>query len=255
MIAGLGCYVCWLLQLAGWNFLVLSGVVLTFILTSKKGLQIIMINDVQAVRLPLDQTHFDAIIDGSNFADLSAVQVRCAVPEDAEVCGRIGYEAFATISEHHRFPPDISSAEAGIELLHIRFSHPQFYCVVAEIDGQIIGSNCLDERSTIAGIGPIMIAPNAQNRSIGRLLMRAVMNRAAERGFAGLRLAQSAFYNRSLSLYTKLGFDARELIAVMQGPPIKRSLQGWRFDPQAKAIWNQQRGCAEGYMASTGSAS
>ena len=107
------------------------------------------------------------------------------------------------------------------------FSHPRFYCVVAEIDGQLVGSNCLDERSVIAGVGPITIAPTAQNRSIGRILMQAVMERAKEHHFAGIRLIQAAFHGRSLSLYTKLGFDAREPISAMQGPPIKRTMEGW----------------------------
>ena len=37
--------------------------------------------------------------------------------------------------------------------------------------------------------------------------MQAVMTRAAERKFAGVRLAQAAYHNRSLSLYAKLGFS------------------------------------------------
>ncbi|MBV9386545.1 MAG: GNAT family N-acetyltransferase [Chroococcidiopsidaceae cyanobacterium CP_BM_ER_R8_30] len=190
-----------------------------------------MNNDVQAVRSPLDQAHFNAIVDSSRYADLSAVKVRRAVPEDAEICGRICYEAFTTLNHQHQFPPDFPSVEVAIGLLHMLFSHPQFYCVVAEIDGQIVGSNCMDERSTIAGIGPISIAPIVQNRSIGRMLMRAVMNRAAERGAAGIRLLQTAFHNRSLSLYAKLGFDAHEPIVLMQGPPIKQSLPGWTVRP------------------------
>lgn len=190
-----------------------------------------MNNDVQAVRSSLGQPHFDAISDNSNSPNLSAVKVRRAVPEDAEVCSRICYEAFTMLHHHYQVPPDFSSVEVAIGLLHMLFSHPQFYCVVAEIDGQIVGSNCMDERSTIGGIGPISIAPNAQNRSIGRLLMRAIMNRVAERGFAGMRLLQTTFHNRSLSLYAKLGFDARELIALMHGAPIKQSLPGWTVRP------------------------
>jgi predicted N-acetyltransferase YhbS len=98
--------------------------------------------------------------------------------------------------------------------------------VVAEADGRIIGSNCLDERSAIAGIGPITVDPDVQNRSVGRRLMQAVLDRARERGFPGVRLLQSAFHNRSLSLYTKLGFDAREPMSIMQGPPIKKTVEG-----------------------------
>jgi predicted N-acetyltransferase YhbS len=154
------------------------------------------------------------------------VRVRRATPEDANLCGRICYEAFTVINEQHRFPPDLPSAEVGIDLLRMLFSHAGFYCVVAEMDGQIVGSNCLDERSTIAGIGPITVAPDAQNRSIGRALMNAVIERSRERGYPGVRLLQAAFHNRSLSLYTTLGFDAREPISVMQGPPIKTTIDG-----------------------------
>jgi hypothetical protein len=101
------------------------------------------------------------------------------------------------------------------------FSHPGFYCVVAESDGRILGSNCLDERCAIAGVGPLTIDPEAQNNGIGRTLMEAVLTRSKERGFRGTRLVQAAFHNRSLSLYSKLGFDVREPLSNMQGPPIK----------------------------------
>jgi GNAT superfamily N-acetyltransferase len=164
----------------------------------------------------------------------AAVQLRRATPEDADVCGRICYEAFAAINEQHRFPRDFPSAEVGVDLLRMMFSHPGFYGVVAEAEGQIVGSNCLDERSQIAGIGPITVDPSVQNRSIGRMLMQAVMDRARERGFPGVRLLQAAFHNRSLSLYTKLGFDTREPISAMQGPPIKISLEGWTVRPASE---------------------
>jgi hypothetical protein len=65
-----------------------------------------------------------------------------------------------------------------------------------------------------------------QDKGIGRILMQAVLTRSAERGFPGTRLLQAAFHNRSLSLYTKLGFDAREPISTMQGPPIKGPTPG-----------------------------
>ncbi|MFL6354197.1 MAG: GNAT family N-acetyltransferase [Bryobacteraceae bacterium] len=154
------------------------------------------------------------------------VKVRRATPEDSAVCGRICFEAFATINRRHGFEPELPNVEVAVGLLGMLLSHPGFYCVVAESDGRIVGSNCLDERSLIAGIGPITIDPEAQNRSVGRMLMRAVMDRARERNFPGIRLLQAAFHNRSLSLYTKLGFDTREPISAMQGGPIKRTVEG-----------------------------
>ncbi len=158
---------------------------------------------------------------------VNEILIRRASPEDAYRCGRICYEAFTAINEQHRFPPDIPSAEVGIGFLKILFSHPGFYSVVAEIEGDVVGSNCLDERSTIAGVGPITVVPDVQNRSVGRMLMRAVIDRAYERSFPGVRLVQAAFHNRSLSLYTKLGFDVREPLSVVQGEPIGSVPNGW----------------------------
>jgi GNAT superfamily N-acetyltransferase len=163
--------------------------------------------------------------------DTSPVAVRKARPEDAPICGRICYEAFTKISTDHAFPPDFPSVEAATGVLSMMFGHPGFYCVVAESGGQILGSNCLDERSAIAGVGPLTIDPNVQNKGVGRTLMEAVLARSAERGNQGTRLLQAAFHNRSLSLYTKLGFDTREPISAMQGPPIKAPTRGYSVRP------------------------
>jgi GNAT superfamily N-acetyltransferase len=150
------------------------------------------------------------------------VEVRIASPEDAAVCGRICYEAFSTLNERHGFPCDFPGPEVTIGLMSMLFASPDFYCVVGEVDGRIVGSNCLDERSVIAGVGPITIDPSAQNLGAGRTLMNAVMERSRERGSAGVRLVQAAFHSRSLSLYTTLGFDIREPLACMQGRVLER---------------------------------
>jgi predicted N-acetyltransferase YhbS len=161
--------------------------------------------------------------------------VRTARPEDAAVCGQICYNAFSTINAQHNFPCDFPSAEVPIAILSHMFSNPAFYCVVAELDGRLIGSNCLDLRSTVAGIGPITIDPAVQNSGTGRKLMQAVMDRAAESRAAGIRLVQAAFHNRSLSLYTTLGFDTREPLSCMQGRTTTRSIPGCSVRPAVAA--------------------
>jgi len=154
------------------------------------------------------------------------IVVRTATPEDSAACGRICFKAFSAINAAHGFPCDFPGPEASTGLLSMMFSSPGFYCVVAEADGRIVGSNCLDERSAICGVGPITIDPGAQNVGVGRKLMQAVMDRANERGAAGVRLVQAAFHNRSLSLYTSLGFDIREPLSCMQGRTLERSIAG-----------------------------
>jgi len=159
--------------------------------------------------------------------DDEAVVIRRATPDDAAVCGRICFEAFGNLANKHNFPRDFPAPEIPIHVLSTMFSHPSFFCVVAEQDGKIIGSNCLDERTPIAGVGPITIDSGSQNRSVGRQLMQAVMTRAEERKFAGVRLVQAAYHNRSMSLYTKLGFVVREPLACMQGAPIQKTPLGY----------------------------
>jgi GNAT superfamily N-acetyltransferase len=154
------------------------------------------------------------------------VVIRVATPADAAVCGPICYQAFAAISTAHGFPPDVPSPQAGIGVISMMFSSAGFYCVVAEVDGRIVGSNCLDERALIAGVGPVTIDPAAQNLGVGRKLMQAVMDHAKERGFAGVRLVQAAFHNRSLSLYSNLGFDVREPLSCLQGRTRERNISG-----------------------------
>lgn len=157
--------------------------------------------------------------------------LRPGTVQDAEACGAICYQAFRTVAEHHRFPPDFPSTQIAVGFLSQLFSHPGFYSVVAEDEGRIVGSNFLDERSGIGGVGPITIDPAAQNRGIGKALMEDVLARVKQNAYAGVRLLQATYHNRSLCLYIKLGFETRELISTIQGPSIRKDLPGFRVRP------------------------
>lgn len=146
---------------------------------------------------------------------------------DAPASGRICYEAFRAVSGEHNFPPDFPSEDAARELLSSLLSRTDVYSVIAECDGRIIGSNFLWKDTTIAAIGPLTIAPHAQNREVGRGLMLNVLKHAAQERFAGVRLVQAAFNSRSLALYTKLGFNVREPLANLQGPALGLVISGY----------------------------
>lgn len=156
----------------------------------------------------------------------AAVSVRVATKDDAPACGQICFNAFTSISQAHGFSPDFPSPEVATGLLSTLFSTPGFYCVLAEVRGRIAGSNCLDERSPIFGVGPITVDPGAQNLGVGRKLMDAVIDRSKQQGSVGIRLVQAAFHNRSLSLYANLGFDIREPLSCMQGRAVQRTVPG-----------------------------
>lgn len=162
------------------------------------------------------------------------IALRGGTPADSDTCGTICYRAFKAIAEAHNFPPDVPSAEVASQGLAGLLSHPLFYSVVAEIDGRVVGSNFLDERGSIAGVGPITVDPAAQNQGVGLRLMEDVLERARHRSFPGVRLVQAAYHNRSMSLYTKLGFEAREPLTTLQGEPIDHRIHGYDVRP-AKA--------------------
>jgi predicted N-acetyltransferase YhbS len=159
------------------------------------------------------------------------LSLRPATPADAPELGRICFEAFRTIAERHGYPHDILSVEAGIGLATHLTGHADIYGVAAESDGRIVGSNFMDERSVIRGIGPITVDPTAQDRGVGRALMGAMLERAASRGAAGVRLVQSAYHTRSLSLYASLGFDVREPLVCMNGAPLSLTVPGRSVRP------------------------
>src|SRR5262245_24233562 len=155
-----------------------------------------------------------------------SLTLRPGTPADAERCGTICYEAFKAIADRHNFPPDFPSPESAIASTARRLSHASYYGVVAELDGRIVGSAFLDERLAIACVASITVDPVAQNRMIGRQLMEAVLHRVAERRYPGVRLIQATYNTRSMSLYTKLGFEVRELLVTMQGSPLALSVPG-----------------------------
>jgi GNAT superfamily N-acetyltransferase len=148
---------------------------------------------------------------------------------DTDELARIVFEAFGDIHDHHRFPRDFPAIEAAQMMMGAWIPHPQVWGVVAEADGRIVGSNFLDERDPIRGVGPITIDPAAQNAGVGRRLMEAVIERGS--AAAGIRLLQDAFHMRSLSLYTRLGFDVKAACAVMLGEPRSEPAAGVEVRP------------------------
>lgn len=153
--------------------------------------------------------------------------LREAVPADIPECGRILYEAFATLAAEHGFPPDFPTVGIATGCMRGLVTNPGFHGIVAERDGRIVGSTFLDERGAIAAIGPVSVDPAAQDARVGRALMGAMLDRAADRRAIGVRLVQISYHNRSISLYAKLGFDVRETFAAMHGTPVHLAMPGY----------------------------
>jgi predicted N-acetyltransferase YhbS len=145
------------------------------------------------------------------------LQLRPAEPADADAVARIIFEAFAGIHDRHRFPRDFPTLDAAGAVAHAFLAHESIWGVVAERGGRVVGSNFLDERGPVRGVGPITVDPAEQESGIGRRLMEAVTDRSA--GATGTRLLQDAFNTRSMALYATLGFEIREPVVLIGGRP------------------------------------
>jgi predicted N-acetyltransferase YhbS len=143
------------------------------------------------------------------------VEIREARPEDAETAGRICFEAFGRFNQTRGFANDFPSAEAAVGLVSSLIADPKVFGVVATRGGRIVGSNFLTEGDPVRGVGPITVDPDHQDGGIGRKLMQAVIERG--RDALGIRLVQGAFNTKTMALYTALGFDPREPLAVLSG--------------------------------------
>jgi predicted N-acetyltransferase YhbS len=166
-------------------------------------------------------------------ASAAEITLREATPDDADALGRIFFDAFEAIASRHAFPTEPPSREFSGWRMQWMLHHPAFYGLVAERDGRVVGSNFADERSAIAGIGPVSVEPDAQDAGAGRALMEGVMARELRRGVPGMRLVQTAYHYRSLALYAKLGFVVREPLSVVQGTPPTVTVPGHRVRPAA----------------------
>lgn len=142
---------------------------------------------------------------------------------DVAVAGEICYSAFRKIAEAHGFIPDFPSPQVAAGLLESLASRPDVVGLVAEHHGEVIGSNFV-MLGDVGGIGPITVKPDSQDSGAGRLLMEATIAEGSRRHCKSHRLVQAAYHTRSLSLYAKLGFDAVEPLAVLQGAAIHKKV-------------------------------
>ncbi len=159
----------------------------------------------------------------------SAVELRPIERYDDEAVARILYGAFAGIHDRHGFPRDFPTLESAVQLTRDFIRHPSIWGVVATSDGRVVGSNFLDERGPVRGVGPITVHPDAQGRGVGRRLMEAVLEQGA--GSTGIRLLQDSFNTQSLALYASLGFEVREPVVVMAGRPRSAPFAGVEVRP------------------------
>ena len=163
-----------------------------------------------------------------------SLTVRPIEQADAEVCGKIGYQAHKAISSAHGYPSEQPSIELAVGMIKTLLANRNSWGVLAERDGRILGSIFLHvfPPSPVSAIGPLTVEPSAEG-GIGRVLMEAALMETHKRGHDQVRLVQSPSHLRSFVLYTKCGFALREPLFLMHGNPTPSSLGKKKYDVRA----------------------
>ena len=162
-----------------------------------------------------------------------ALIIRSIRQDDAEMCGKIGFQAHKAISSAHGYPSEQPSLEFAVGMIRTLLANPNSWGALAERDGQILGSIFLHvfPPSPVAAIGPLTVDPSAQG-GVGRALMGASLMEARKRSYDQVRLVQSPSHLRSFVLYTKCGFILREPLFLIRGNPVP-SIVGKKHDVRA----------------------
>jgi GNAT superfamily N-acetyltransferase len=139
------------------------------------------------------------------------ISVRPVTAADVPAVGQVIAVAFNDVCQRHGFPSPWPRPETAELMTGFYVSYPEARGFVAECDGRLVGSGFAHIRGDKAGIGPVTVAPGAQGSGAGRAIMERLLEETRE--CSSVRLIQDAFNNVSFSLYSKLGFVPREVVA------------------------------------------
>src|SRR5918999_2188276 len=164
-----------------------------------------------------------------------SLTIRSIEHTDAEICGKIGFQAHKAVSSAHGYPSEQPSIDFAVEMIKTLLANPYSQGYVAERWGKILGSIFVHKfpPSPVAAIGPLTVDPSGEGGGVGRALMEASLMEARKRDYDQVRLIQSPSHLRSFVLYTKCGFTLREPLFLMHGNPTPSSLEKKKYDVRA----------------------
>ncbi|MFF2908885.1 GNAT family N-acetyltransferase [Paenibacillus sp. NPDC057934] len=163
------------------------------------------------------------------------VSVREATAQDREAIAELMLEAY---SQYATVMPELSWKEYSNSIRESAYGDRPEARIIAEIDGQIVGSVLLFLSSEAAygkpelGIdSPIIrllaVSPNARGRGIATLLIQESIRRSLELGASTLNLHTSDMMASAIQLYEKLGFQRAYETDIDNGDHL---VKGFRLD-------------------------
>ena len=145
--------------------------------------------------------------------------IRRPLPTDGDALGDVIFRAFDGVAREFSYRSTFRDAAAGIAEAARLLASRRFFGYVATAQGRVIGGAFAMHGNDVAGIGPIVVRPDAQGRGVGRALIRALMSDVRRRGYARARLQQDAPNVRSMTLYATEGFGYADTSVILEAAP------------------------------------
>jgi predicted N-acetyltransferase YhbS len=134
------------------------------------------------------------------------IQIRNMTKADIDRVGEILYEGFTAVASHYGYASNVSSLQEGKLIAWAILHHGPSEKLVVEADKRVVGSTHLSLRGDIAGLGPTVIDPHFQGKSMGRELISAVLKKAENQ--SSIRTILEAFNPAVFALiYFSLEFE------------------------------------------------
>jgi ribosomal protein S18 acetylase RimI-like enzyme len=135
--------------------------------------------------------------------NIQELTIRPFQPADQEMARRL---ILAGLGEHFGFVDETMNPD--LDDIHAHYVDPGHHFLLAEIDGQIIGTGALIEEAPQTGrLVRMSVDPNYRGRGIGKALVRYLMDVARERGYTRLLTETNDDWYDAIGLYRSCGFE------------------------------------------------
>jgi GNAT superfamily N-acetyltransferase len=145
--------------------------------------------------------------------------VRALEERDLPVADRVCRIAFGTFVG----APDPETFFGDAEYVRPRWRADPAGAFVAELDGEVVGSNFATTWGSFGFFGPLSVRPDLWDRGIARRLLEPVMELFTTRGISHAALFTFAQSAKHVGLYQRFGFWPRFLTFVMTREVAPRS--------------------------------
>lgn len=140
--------------------------------------------------------------------------IRLMLEDDLAVTDRIFRVAFGTFLGL----PEPETFAGDRELARGRWTADPTAAFVAELDGEIVGSNFATNWGSVAFFGPLTVRPDLWNVGIAQRLLEATMQRFDDWGVTHSGLFTFAQSTKHVHLYQRFGFWPRFLTCTLTKP-------------------------------------